>query len=133
MKKNTRLKRIWPLYLILIVYALYLISNVIQEEVFNKPIIVLPENGDKIPYNQINLKWNEVEEASSYEVQIAETRDFENPTYHQNTQYSSYLLNAALDIDKKYYWRVRAVINEEKKSWSFPKYFYTEEVKDIVS
>ena len=119
MKKNTRLKRIWPLYLILIVYALYLISNVIQEEVFNKPIIVLPENGDKIPYNQINLKWNEVEEASSYEVQIAETRDFENPTYHQNTQYSSYLLNAALDIDKKYYWRVRAVINEEKKSWSF--------------
>lgn len=133
MKKNTRLKRIWPLYLILIVYALYLISNVIQEELFNKPTIVLPENGDKIPYNQINLKWNEIEEASSYEVQIAETRDFENPTYHQNTQYSSYLLNAALDIDKKYYWRVRAVINEEKKSWSFPKHFYTEEVKDIAS
>ena len=134
MKKDNKLKRIWPLYLIILIYILYLASNVIQEDILKIPILILPENGDKIPYDKIELLWNEMKyENISYEVQIAETRDFKNPTYYQRSPTYAYYPGITLDKDKKYYWRVISIINDKKSPWTYPHYFYTIEVKYLAN
>ncbi len=134
MEENNKLKRIWPLYLIILIYIIYLSLNIIQEDVLKIPILVLPENNDKLPYNKISLTWNEMKYQNiSYEVQISETRNFKNPTYHQSSPTYAYYPGVALDLNKKYYWRVRSVISDKKSPWSYPHYFYTVEIKDIAN
>src|SRR3989344_2159822 len=128
------LKRIWPLYLIITIYMLYLFANIIQEDILKIPILVLPENGDKLPNDKIALIWNEMKyENISYEVQISETRNFKNLTYYQSSPIYAYYPGIALDINKKYFWRVRSVINDKKSYWSYPHYFYTVEIKYLTN
>ncbi len=128
------LKRIWPLYLIIIVYIIYLFANIIQEDILKMPITVLPENGDRLPNDKIALIWNEMKyENISYEIQISEKKDFKNLTYYQSSPIYAYYPGIALDINKKYYWRVRSVLNDEKSYWSYPHYFYTIELRDIAN
>lgn len=89
-----------------------------QQITLNPPVLLSPENNSSsIPTNPV-LEWSSVENASSYTLQIATDADFENIIV-DDTEITD-TSNQATDLimNTTYYWRVKAVNNEDESSWS---------------
>lgn len=84
------------------------------------PVLLTPENMDEIADNEVDLTWEEVENATEYELQL--TTD---PTFTTNVETinkifdNQYNKHSLLEL-QTYYWRVRAINKDKnvKSEWS---------------
>ncbi len=84
----------------------------------NAPVLVYPSNNFIGLKLNDTLRWNLVDGADRYQVQIALSPDFANPVKNTtNIQQSTFILNSLLN-DVKYYWRVRAFKGNDSSKWS---------------
>ena len=78
-------------------------------EITDSPTHIYPAPGSTVTvdfYNHVNLQWTAVSGATSYFVEISRTSSFTvNPI--RRVVNGTSLLVEELDVDKKYYWRVR--------------------------
>ncbi|MDP2209025.1 MAG: T9SS type A sorting domain-containing protein [Bacteroidota bacterium] len=69
------------------------------------------------------LMWTRVQVATSYELQVATDGSFNNLVFHDSTITTTYQQIGPLEIDKLYYWRVRAKNSEETSHYSYASHF----------
>lgn len=79
---------------------------------FNAPAIIYPKNKSVITERSPLFDWNETEGATSYQFQLDKTREFNSTilTYSVLYQDDSHIkTHLNLDLNRTYYWRVRAI------------------------
>lgn len=91
------------------------------------PVQLTPENYVATPFVP-RFQWQAVEGAKSYQIQVSTDSGF-NPTSTTlyNTANTDFTPNTNLSNDKEYYWRVKAIDqNENETSWSTIRAFRTQ-------
>ncbi|MEI6089009.1 MAG: T9SS type A sorting domain-containing protein [bacterium] len=92
-----------------------------QEEIFTAklptPILISPENAKTDVPTDVSLKWNAVDNALKYRVQLATNPAFDTPLVDEETAVQTYDYNKYAN-DSIYYWRVQAVHEEVMSDWS---------------
>ncbi len=74
------------------------------------------------------FKWQTVDIAESYVIQVAGTDDFSEPDIEETLEDTAYVSDHSLDYESNYFWRVRSVDGDEDKSdWSEVRSFETKE------
>ncbi len=100
----------------------------------SKPSLVYPEHeAVNVPLN-VNLKWNSVYGAEKYHLQVAKTIFFgasQTVVDDSNLVTNEFELNN-LQINKYYFWKVRAVNSESKSKYSSINKFKTIEFTDVT-
>ena len=96
--------------------------------ILNTPLLIGPATGDTLAASDTALVWKSVPSASSYEVQIALDSSFSNIVLDSKSITDTSLgvkafLNTVLNMDTKYFWRVKASssngISTFSNIWSF--------------
>ena len=82
-----------------------------------------PPNESNLTYIHVLFEWEEVPNATGYELQISGSEDFNNPLVSTNTADLYYIEKEAIEWESNYYWRVRANAGE----WMGPHEFSTGE------
>ncbi|MFC1937677.1 hypothetical protein ACFLWY_03890, partial [Chloroflexota bacterium] len=77
-----------------------------------EPPVWSPENGAQDVATTPSFGWNSVENATSYEVELARDAAFHDAVDIATTTINSYASNVTLDYATTYYWRVRALKDE---------------------
>lgn len=68
---------------------------------------------------QQTLTWYKVEDASFYEIRVADNSDFANPlAYKTDLEDTTFHINQELNHNTTYYWQVRAVNSSDKGEWA---------------
>ena len=116
-----------------IVVAGYSDNNLIVARLFGSTVVKLnafqllspPNNSTGLINNDVELDWSDAPGAQSYEVQYDTVSTFANPT--NKTSSDSYLFSyeMSLEIDKTYFWRVRAKAAGQTGLWVGPWKFTT--------
>lgn len=74
------------------------------------------------------FKWQTVDIAESYVIQVAGTDDFSEPDIEETLEDTAYVSGHSLDYESNYFWRVRTVDGDDNKSdWSEVRSFETKE------
>lgn len=71
------------------------------------PELILPENGATGLSTTLTFEWSEVSDADTYQIEIAETSNFDDPVFQDKTSSTSIQVSG-LSMDKTYHWHVRA-------------------------
>lgn len=81
------------------------------------PVLTAPGNGSQSTSLPIDLQWQSVTGASSYNVQVATDALFNNIIININVSTTNYS-TSVFSTDTTYYWRVQAVSGSSTSSWS---------------
>ena len=85
------------------------------------------------PPNGVQLTWNKVSEADSYQVSISANRSFDQLIAKIDINNDTTFNFAELDYKNFYYWRVSAINSKTQSAWSSVRSFYTYlEIPEIV-
>jgi len=106
------MKRILPLLL-----CLYLVGDAYAQSYR----LVYPKNGFVFSNDTILFKWNVVDSATSYNLEVATDSLFGVVVYSNNTSATS--VQTTLPTGSAYYWRVQANTNSGQQSWSYSRMF----------
>jgi hypothetical protein len=88
-----------------------------------KPKLLTPaNNADQVKISPL-LKWSDNGDAESYRVQLSSDETFSDVIL-DSTETDTFFIVRALDLDKRYFWRVKAE-NEAGGEWSLPMAFST--------
>ncbi len=82
------------------------------------PLLVFPLNYSFGVPRLAEFSWSEVENASSYLIQISSDIDFLNIIFEQSVTLNSHILNNELEETTQYYWRVKGEAYEVTAYWS---------------
>lgn len=91
------------------------------------PTLVTPEDGAE-KSTSVVLKWEALENADSYEVQVAESEKFANLIVEGSSDSTS-LKVEELPVDASPHWKVRSVSGDQTGPWSNIRTFTTSAVK----
>jgi hypothetical protein len=69
------------------------------------PKLVSPADGGRLDASRLELRWQAVEDASAYRIQLAEAPSFARPLLDENVEHVSVPLEG-LTRGREYYWRV---------------------------
>ncbi len=72
------------------------------------PVPIYPINDELVPFNQAELAWEEVENATFYSVEVSRVPTFAFAITDRYWTTTNHVILPDLDINRKYYWRVRA-------------------------
>ncbi len=89
-----------------------------------KPILIAPSNGNTVPVNEVMLKWQKSDLATSYRVQVGTSATFTSGLVYENSAVTgTELLIPGLIEGRTYYWRVNAInlsgASSFSEAWSF--------------
>lgn len=87
-----------------------------QEETLQRPTLLSPENGIIIQNDRVNFSWTSVEQAQNYELHLSVDEAFN--TFDRFVFSTSSALNIPIEVNKIYYWRVRARNENMMSDWS---------------
>ncbi|MFZ5515697.1 MAG: PQQ-binding-like beta-propeller repeat protein [Candidatus Zhuqueibacterota bacterium] len=80
-----------------------------------KPVLLSPISGVKFTVGAPLLDWSDVSSAERYHLQVDDNQDFSSPFISDvSLSTSEYELTVLLDVNKAYFWRVRA-----KLEWTY--------------
>lgn len=82
------------------------------------PELTNPSNGATNVSRSPSLMWEDVDEATSYNVQLALDNGFSNLIVDQSNVSNSFLTVTGLDYETTYYWRVNSENSETVSEWS---------------
>jgi len=81
------------------------------------PELIFPTNGStKLPL-EIVFKWQKINKAKNYEIEISKTNTFTETLYKDLTNDTSYTV-VGLDLFTNYFWRVRGINDGGSSNWS---------------
>ncbi len=72
------------------------------------PVQIYPLNDELVPTNQAELVWDEVENATFYSIEVSRIATFPFAITDRFWTVTNTLILTDIDIDRRYYWRVRA-------------------------
>ncbi len=87
-----------------------------------------PPNESNLTYIHVLFEWEEVPNATGYELQISESVNFNTPLISTNTTDLYYIEKEVIQWESNYYWRVRANAGE----WMGPHEFSTGETMSNI-
>ncbi len=99
----------------------------------DEPIeMIFPGNAEAVPFNSVEFQWEPVANATDYLLQVSRLPTF--PQYNVNERLTSNtFVTNDLDVDKTYYWRVRAFNNFSTcLPWSPVQSFTTSEISAVA-
>ncbi len=96
-----------------------------KENYLSSPILNSPANNSIDISINPNLIWNEVENATSYSIQVATSVDFSNPIINLNNILETNYNLSNLSYSTMYYWRVKAQNATLTSDWSDIWHFTT--------
>jgi hypothetical protein len=82
------------------------------------PTIISPENDSEISTNIITFKWQPVNRAISYIIQVSTNNDFSALTIEEEVRNTEYIDQTAMEYNVHYYWRVKTKYMTEESDWS---------------
>ncbi|VAX23951.1 hypothetical protein MNBD_IGNAVI01-1220 [hydrothermal vent metagenome] len=80
--------------------------NFTTVQVLPSVVLISPDNGASNLPATVTLKWNKVEEANKYNLQVSKDEAFTDLVYN-NTEIADTAKRLTLDYNTKYFWRVR--------------------------
>ena len=83
-----------------------------------KPNLIFPTNGLKNLNNQLELKWNNVQNAETYYAQVAKNNNFTCIVIFDSTKFNTSKQIVLNDQGIKYFWRVAAKDSGGSDAWS---------------
>jgi PKD repeat protein len=83
--------------------------------------LVTPKNNYVASDSNILFKWNVVDSATTYELQVASDSSFNNVVYNPTTATIS--SQTVLAFGNTYYWRVRGIQGTNEMAWSYSRTF----------
>ncbi len=92
-------------------------SEEITTKSINSPILISPGNNSKNISLEFTFSWNNVINIDGYEFQLSNENDFNNLTVNQFVKDNSIKVSS-LELEKKYFWRVRAKKENGYSDWS---------------
>lgn len=98
------------------------------------PVLTSPLNNSlfKSDVNTIQLIWTDIEEATSYQLQVSDYKNFSNKVLDEEGYSTSQYLMKNNNGDGIYYWRIRSVdLASNMSDWSEAKAFLVGYKKDI--
>ncbi len=98
-----------------------------------KPVLVSPESGTTGLEIDLNLTWQESENAESYSLQISDDDSFSNLVVDETNITSTSYKVTDLEDNTLYYWRVRAVKGVMASDWSKVWNFTRGEVTSVIA
>ena len=72
-----------------------------------KADLIRPVNGSEIQYVHVVFEWEQIPEASSYEIEISTSSDFSDPMVQFVDNSLLFIEKEFIDWDQTYFWRVR--------------------------
>lgn len=81
------------------------------------PELAAPADGEDDVGFPVELDWQAYEDAAHYDLQISETPDFEQATTVFSYDQTDFAASDLADTTT-YFWRVRAIVDEQKTAWS---------------
>ncbi|MFH1051249.1 MAG: hypothetical protein V1779_10030 [bacterium] len=107
-----------------------IMSNIRVARILESPTLVYPVNNSlKIPIDD-TLRWNIFSGATNYYIDIDTDSLFSHAVTHETVD-TLFALDASLDYNPKYFWRVRAQFSSKLSSWS-EVWNFTTKLEDIV-
>jgi hypothetical protein len=99
----------------------------------SSPTPVTPRSGAAVDGSAAYFSWEPVPNAHAYRVQIAAEAAFDTPLYTIEVENVTELtlLEMLPDDGSVYYWRVQAVVIEERHPWSTPTRFVAAEKQTV--
>jgi hypothetical protein len=101
----------------------------LEQSALPVPTLLTPEDGTLAVSVAPLFLWYPIDEATSYSIQVATDRFFENIVmYEENLSEAEYQVPDGYELEEMtgYYWRVNASDEENTSYWSFKWYFITE-------
>ncbi len=99
-----------------------------ENVVLDVPVLVAPtNNSQELDFNNINLEWNSVNEATQYTYQISTDNTFASDVESETVSSTDQTLTN-LAINTQYFWRVKASNDVTESAWSEVWNFTTENV-----
>ncbi|MEX2463720.1 MAG: T9SS type A sorting domain-containing protein, partial [Balneolaceae bacterium] len=99
-----------------------------------RPVLALPGNGIKKSGTTPQLVWNDVNGATSYQVQISKNYTHTDIVFDETSPGTSLTVNSGLSPATIYFWRVRAIGSGSTSSWSSNYRFTTAlDIPDTVT
>lgn len=89
--------------------------------------LITPNNGATLHHTHVLFEWEQIPEATSYEIQIAEDIAFTNIIEQIQDHSLALIQKNHIEWSKTYYWRIRPLYNSGLGSWSNPFSFSTGE------
>lgn len=91
-----------------------------------KADLIRPLNGSEIQYVHVVFEWEQIPEASSYEIEISTSSDFSGPMVQFVDNSLLFIEKEFIDWDQTYFWRVRPMFPSYNfGSWSDIYFFST--------
>lgn len=95
-------------------------------EALDEPLLALPAHESVDVARDVSLQWHPVDEAESYEMQVATDQSFEQLIVNETSLSDTTLSVADLSPSTNYHWRVRAAASDLVSEWSAVFTFTTE-------
>lgn len=89
------------------------------------PTLVAPENAAILPTGSVELKWEAIQNATSYDVQVSADQNFATLAYDGKGQTASSWTIDVNTPEQTLYWRVRSVNGAGVSTWSGARRFST--------
>jgi hypothetical protein len=93
-------------------------TTIDEESPLAAPVLIAPTNDVINLELAVQFAWNAVQNASSYNMQIATDSDFENIILNETEITDTSNQAANLTFYTQYFWRVKSLSNEEESAWS---------------
>ena len=91
-----------------------------------KADLIRPVNGSEIQYVHVVFEWEQIPEASSYEIEISTSSDFSDPMVQFVDNSLLFIEKEFIDWDQTYFWRVRPMFQSYNFGpWSDIYFFST--------
>jgi hypothetical protein len=92
-------------------------------KILTSPTLVSPKNNTFDLENEIKLTWNEVENSTTYQIQITDDPNFQEENLIDYESSENSLNLSDLEFGTNYFWRVRSVNQNGPSEWTNPWQF----------
>ncbi len=89
--------------------------------------LISPDDGSTLNHTHVLFEWEQIPEATSYEIQIAEDSEFSNLILQIQDNSLAHIQKSLINWNNTYYWRMRPIYNSSVGSWTSPYSFTTGE------
>jgi hypothetical protein len=106
-------------------------------EIYEQPMppqLVLPDNNSLDQDVDLTFAWTSVNDIEEYEIQLAESIQFNEVVYEEVTYDTAITVSDQLEKGREYFWRVKSLDNRDNSEWSEVWSFTTiMNVPDVIS
>ncbi|NLO19027.1 MAG: T9SS type A sorting domain-containing protein [Ignavibacteria bacterium] len=89
-----------------------------DDDSLQAPMLISPANNSVGLEGELALSWTKVEKAKSYHFQLSTQLDFSNLVIERSDLAETTISLSKLELETRYYWRVKAIAEKDESPWS---------------